>query len=147
MILRESVKPPLTLTDTGENNPYRRIRRCLLMNNRECFSLHSRAESSRAELVSNRESRETQHVRSCVGSLDNTRRFHADAIATFLRRDTVIRYGITFTLLIMIINVILYIIFALVMCAPKSGKREKERRLLHYVILFKSYIDVYTMFA
>lgn len=102
-------------------------RRCSLMNNRECFSLYSRAESSRAELVSNRESR-TQCVRSCVGSLDNTWRFHADVIATFLRRDTVIRYGITFTLLIIIINVnfIRNIILALVICALKKRKRKKE---------------------
>lgn len=46
-------------------------------------------------------------MRSCVGSPDNTRLFHADAIATFLRRDTVTRYGITLALPIIIVNVIL----------------------------------------
>lgn len=126
MILRESVKAPLTLTDAGENNPYRWIRRFLLMNNRECFSLHILEQNHRVRSSWVIENRETQYVRSCVGSLDNTRRFHADAIVTFLRRDTVIRYGITFTLLIIIINVILYIILALVICAPKRRKRKKE---------------------
>jgi len=42
-----------------------------------------------------------------VGSSDNTWLFHADAIATFLRRDTVTCYGITLALPIIIINVIL----------------------------------------
>lgn len=74
-------------------------------------------------------------MRSCVGSPDNTRRFHADAITTFLRRDTVTRYGIALALPIIIVNVILRNTRSRTHSSKESerekakeGKREREKK-------------------
>jgi len=75
-------------------------------------------------------------MRSCVGSSDNTRLFHADAIATFLRRDTVTCYGITLALPIIIINVILRNARIRNVRFVKERKKEEEREIMRAALVW-----------